>query len=159
MYNAIMCSVDGEELLGALEPVVRLVRGLRVSGDLGATAASTLRRITLDGPQRLSELALAESVSQPAMTQLIGRMQRDGLVHRGGSPDDRRVVLVYATKQGRDAIAQRRRQRAQALQVLLDGLDDRDRRAIGASLGALGRLVEAGEQCHPGAGRLPEVAS
>jgi DNA-binding MarR family transcriptional regulator len=152
-----MCSVvDGEEVLGTLEAVVRLVRGLSVSGDLGATAASTLRRLTSDGPQRLSELAAAESVSQPAMTQLIGRMQRDGLVRREGSPEDGRVVLVRATKRGRDAVAQRRRQRVQALQVLLDGLDEREQRAIGASLGALSRLVEVGDQGV--AARLADVA-
>jgi DNA-binding MarR family transcriptional regulator len=97
----------------------------------------------LEALVRLTELAHAQGVSQPGMTQLVTRMEREGLVRRTANSDDRRGVLVEATDAGLDLLRRRRAERADALQHLLDRLDPQDQAAIAAALPALARLVEA----------------
>jgi DNA-binding MarR family transcriptional regulator len=108
--------------------------------ELSLTAASTLRRLERSGPHRLCELHAPEGVSQPAMTQLVTRLEREGLASRGGDPDDGRAVVVTITDAGRAAIARRRAGRQQALSTLLQRLPAEDHAAIVAALPALDRL-------------------
>lgn len=133
----------GTELAVVLEQLVRLIRQLATAGDLSMAAASALARIVRDGPQRLTELAVAEGISQPGMTQLVTRLERDGLVRRAASSGDRRGVLVELTDAGLELVGARRAERAVALEQLLARLDDDDQDAIHRALPALARLVEA----------------
>ncbi|HEV8571173.1 MAG TPA: MarR family transcriptional regulator [Actinoplanes sp.] len=130
-------------LTSVLEQVTRLVRQLATAGELSLTAAMVLARLTRDGPQRLTDLAAGEGLSQPGMTQLIGRLERDGLVRRTASTADRRGVLVAVTGAGRALVERRRAERAAALHELLGRLDAEDQAAIAGALPALARLVEA----------------
>jgi DNA-binding MarR family transcriptional regulator len=77
------------------------------------------------------------------MTQLVTRMEREGLVRRTANRDDRRTVLVEATEAGLELLMRRRAERAAALQRMLDRLDPQDQAAIAAALPALDRLVSA----------------
>ncbi len=134
------------DLAGVLERLLRVMRRLATAGDLSLPAASVLARLDREGPRRLTELAGDEGISQPAMTQLVTRLERDGLACRTATPDDRRVVLVGVTDTGRRVVARRRRERADALRTLLDRLDTADRAAIRTALPALTRLTDlAGE--------------
>ncbi|HEX6498982.1 MAG TPA: MarR family transcriptional regulator [Micromonosporaceae bacterium] len=137
---------DGEHvaanLAGVLEQLLRFMRQMATVGDLTMPAASTLASLVREGPQKLTELAHHQGVSQPGMTQLVTRLERDGLVRRTPGCDDRRVVLVEATDAGRDLLTRRRGERAASLGRLLDRLDDDDRVALRNALPALTRLVE-----------------
>jgi DNA-binding MarR family transcriptional regulator len=144
MHNDVMHSnASGAELAGVLEHLVTLIRQVSTAGDLSTAASSALNRLGRDGPHRLTELAHAQGVSQPGMTQLVTRMERDGLMRRTATSDDRRAVLVEATDAGLDLVRRRRAERADALQHMLDRLDPQDQAAIAAALPALARLVEA----------------
>jgi DNA-binding MarR family transcriptional regulator len=134
---------SGTELAVVLEQLVRLIRQLATAGDLSMAAASALARLVRDGPQRLTELANSEGISQPGMTQLVTRLEREGLVRRTASSDDRRGVLVEVTDTGHEIVARRRAERAEALGEMLARLDPQDQVAISAALPALARLVEA----------------
>jgi DNA-binding MarR family transcriptional regulator len=123
--------------------VTRLVLRLATAGDLSLSAAGVLSRLGREGPLRLTDLAISEGLSQPGMTQLVGRMERDGLVRRTASRDDRRGVLVAVTDAGREVVERRRAERAAALHELLGRLDRRDQEAVHAALPALSRLVAA----------------
>src|ERR1700730_7922411 len=79
---------DCDELAAALERLVSMWRRLAVPGELSSTAAFTLARLSRDGPCRLTELAAHEKVSQPAMTQLVSRLEGPGLAERGSEPGD-----------------------------------------------------------------------
>ncbi|MER5917343.1 NAD(P)-binding domain-containing protein [Streptomyces sp. NPDC001982] len=57
------------------------------------------------------------------LTQLVSRMERDGLVRRSASTDDRPGVLVEAADAGLELIRRRRAERGQAPQQLTDRLD------------------------------------
>jgi DNA-binding MarR family transcriptional regulator len=132
--------VDDARIAASFERLFVLLRRLTPREGLSLTAASTLGRLERSGPQRLCDLTLPEGVTQPAMTQLVSRLERDGLAVRGSDPGDGRVVVVTITGPGRDAVQRRRAARAQALSELLQALPEPDRAAIAAVLPALDRL-------------------
>jgi DNA-binding MarR family transcriptional regulator len=131
-----------QALSSVLERLVRVVRRLATAGDLSLPAAAVLNRLVREGPQRLTTLAVGEAVSQPGMTQLVTRLERDGLVRRTASDDDGRVVLVQVTSAGEQIVARRRAERAAALRDLLRRLDPADRAAVRAAIPALERLAD-----------------
>ncbi|HTF46768.1 MAG TPA: MarR family transcriptional regulator [Pseudonocardia sp.] len=130
------------DIVAGLERLLGLIRLLSPSGGISLTTASTLARLAAAGPHRLSDLAAREGVTQPAMTQLVSRLERHGLAERRGHLDDRRVVMVHITPAGRELLDQRRQQRAIRLAGLLDVLSPEDERKIAAALPALARLTD-----------------
>src|SRR4051812_15692334 len=129
-------SETAAQLAAVVERLVEVLRRLNSRDGLSLTAASTLRRLERGGARRLTDLATAEGVTQPAMTQLVSRLEREGLVSRGGDPADGRVVVVRITAAGRDLLRRRRAVRADRLAALLAGLDPADRSAILAAIPA-----------------------
>jgi DNA-binding MarR family transcriptional regulator len=115
--------------------------------DISVTAGSTLGRLERNGPARLTDLAADEGITQPSMTQLIQRLERQGLVFRVGDPHDGRVVRVAVTDAGRRLLAERRRDRTARLAELLATLPPQDEQALAAAVRAaepaLRRLVQA----------------
>jgi DNA-binding MarR family transcriptional regulator len=127
----------------------RLYEGLRrlaPRDGLSLTAASTLRRLDASGPQRLCDLYAPEGVTQPAMTQLVTRLEKDGYAQRSSDPADGRVVVVSITEAGRAAVEHRRAVHAAALSDRLQALSPADRDAIVAALPAMTRLSRLIEQ-------------
>lgn len=134
-------ALDPARLTAAVERLFSVLRLGNPPNDISLTAASTLRRLELHGPRRLTELAADEGVTQPGMTQLVQRLERDGLVERATDPTDRRVVLVRATEAAVALLARRRAHRAQHLAGLLVDLPAEDEALIAAALPALERLA------------------
>lgn len=131
--------------LGArVERLVGMLRRLSPPGELSATAGPTLAALERSGPCRLTFLAVQAGVTQPAMTQLISRLEEAGLARREPDPADRRVVLVRITADGRETLARRRAIRAERLAGILAGLSPADRAALAAALPALDALASAG---------------
>ena len=132
---------DDVRIAAGFERFCEVFRRLTPREELSLTAASTLRRLE-SGPHRLCELYAPEGVTQPAMTQLVTRLEKDGLARRDSDPGDGRAVVVSITDAGRAAVARRREGRARALSALLAGLPADDHAAILAVLPALDRLGE-----------------
>ncbi|MEV8513553.1 MarR family transcriptional regulator [Dactylosporangium sp. NPDC051484] len=139
---AARAALDPARLAVAVERLFSLLRQGNPPNDISLTAASTLRRLEREGPRRLTELAAAEGVTQPAMTQLVQRLERDGLADRAADPTDGRVVLVRVTRAGTELLARRRAVRAEHLATLLVDLSDEDEALIAAALPALERLAK-----------------
>lgn len=136
----------------ALEELTRLFRRLAPPSELSLTAAATLDSLDRRGPARLTDLAVEQGVSQPAMTQLITRLQDAGLAARLPDPDDGRVVLVHITDAGRAQLANRRALRTERLSALLDRLTEAERHALTDALPAitaLTRLAANAGRAHP----------
>jgi len=110
---------------------------MRPSG-AGNPAGVTLER---SGPRRLTALAVQEGVTQPAMTQLIARLQDSGLVRREADPADGRVVQVRLTDQGLATLARRRAVRAERLAAILSRVSPEDQAALAAALPAIDALT------------------
>jgi DNA-binding MarR family transcriptional regulator len=126
-----------------LERLMGLFRSLSPASGLSLTAAATLATLERSGPSRLTWLAVREGVTQPAMTQLIARLQDAGLVDRAADPADGRVVQVRITADGKAVLAGRRALRAERLAGLLDRLSPDEREALAAALPALDTLANA----------------
>ena len=138
-------AVLADELAAALtvdlERIMGLFRSLTAPDGLSLTAAATLAAIERFGPQRLTALAAREGVTQPAMTQLISRLEDAGLVRRESHPDDGRVVLVTITDEGRATLAHRRDSRATRLAAILAQLSPDHLAALAAARSALDALA------------------
>jgi DNA-binding MarR family transcriptional regulator len=137
-----MTTEAATEVAAALERLFGLIRWLSPAG-LSLTSAATLTTLDRLGSSRLTALAAREGVTQPAMTQLIARMEQSGLVVRAADPDDGRAVDVQITAAGRDLIAGRRAARAERISGLLATLSQSDRDALVAALPAINALAGA----------------
>ena len=124
-----------------LEQIIRLFRSLSPPSGLSMTAAATLASLERLGPQRLTLLAAREGVTQPAMTQLISRLEESGLVRREASPEDGRVVLVVITDEGRAVLARRRSVRSDRMAAIIAQLGPEHRAALAIALPALDALA------------------
>jgi DNA-binding MarR family transcriptional regulator len=131
-------------LIEQLEDVVIRLGSLAGRRDgFSRTAAATLSRLHGSGPTRLTELAAAEGVSQPAMSTLVARLVDQGLVRRGSDPQDARVVLLSLTLAGENLVAQRRADRAGRLTRALGDLSPAAVARIADALPALTQLADA----------------
>ncbi|HSZ99191.1 MAG TPA: MarR family transcriptional regulator [Streptosporangiaceae bacterium] len=130
------------EVAAGLERLVALIRWLSPPG-LSLTTAATLATLDRSGPCRLTALAANEGVTQPAMTQLVGRLTEAGLAIRRADPDDGRAVHVEITDAGREFVARRRAARADRLSALLARLSQADQDALAAALPAINALASA----------------
>ncbi len=100
---------DLEQSTGFL--VVRTARSMKRAldsrlGPIGVTAAQHVIISTLaheDGLS-LSEVGKRAYLDKPAITGLADRMEKDGLVARRRSTNDRRVVKLHLTAKGRDLL-------------------------------------------------------
>jgi DNA-binding MarR family transcriptional regulator len=103
---------------------------------------SVLRVLFLAGPPyRVSPTRLAEIVLRPTggMTQILDRLERDGLVTRSLDPSDRRKVDAGLTEKGSKVAERAGRQYAEARTRLLAGLSSSEVRQIDR---AIRRLLE-----------------
>ena len=131
------------ELSAGLERVVGLLRALSQPSGLSLTAVATMAALERTGPGRLTALAAMAGVTQPAMTQLVSRLEDAGLVRREADAADGRVVQVVITDEGRVTLARRRARRADRLAVILAQLSPEHRAALTAALPALDALASA----------------
>ena len=136
-------------LAADLERIVGLFRSLSPASGLSMTAAATLASIERLGPQRLTVLAAREGVTQPAMTQLISRLEDTGLVRREASPEDGRVVLVVITDEGRAVLARRRSVRTGKLAGIIAQLGPEHQDALASALPALDALASVPREDDP----------
>ena len=96
----------------------------------------------LAGPSRLSDLATSQAVTQPAMTQLVSRLEREGLARRETCATDARVVLVCITAAGREVLRRRQRTRVDRLGRLLERLPAPERARLAAAVPSLNHLAD-----------------
>ncbi|MEW9551873.1 MarR family winged helix-turn-helix transcriptional regulator [Nonomuraea sp. NPDC050783] len=135
------------DLTAVLEDFTRMFIRLPAVQRLSFTTLSVLHTLAGRGPKRLTELAAGEQVTQPAITQMVTKLERDGLVERLPDPSDRRAVLVRLTEAGAAIVHARRADRMAHLADLTGALTPAERAAIAAALPALARMSELHE--HP----------
>lgn len=133
----------GAHVLPVVDQLVRLLPQTGTSDGLTPVPTAVLGRVSWNGAQPLTDPARSQGASQPGMTQLVRRMEHDGLVRRGRDPHDGRGVQVAVTDVGREVFGRVEAEYSAVLDALLNRLDEADREVIGAALPALGRLVGA----------------
>jgi DNA-binding MarR family transcriptional regulator len=110
---------------------------------LSSTRLSALRVLVFGGPRTLGQLADTEGVTAPSMTRLVTAMERDGLVVRGRSATDGRLVIVSATKAGADLLHRGGDQRVDTLAGLVAELPSADQRCLETAAGVLESLLRS----------------
>ena len=129
--NRTRCTENHEDIAEALDQAAVLVmRHLTDRAGLSITTISVLARLSEEGPARLTALAAAECVSQPSMSQLVQRLERQGLATRASDPADGRAALIAITDAGRALLADLRRASRTRLADLLATLPAEDEAAL-----------------------------
>jgi len=98
------------------------------------------------GPQGLAALAESLAVTPSTATRMCDRLVRKGLVTRRVDPDDRRLVRLALSPNGRRLVQEVTEQRRVEIAHLLAELSAEEQRAVTASLNRLAAV----------AGELPE---
>ena len=130
-----MEGAGAEEIAVVLQAAAMLlVRYLSYGQGQRLTSSLVLARVHDDGPVRISALAAESGVSQPSMTELVGRLEREGLVTRLSDPQDGRVTLVGITASGRTLRSQLQRTIHDRLVELLEMLPDADQATLNLAM-------------------------
>ncbi|HEY2543986.1 MAG TPA: MarR family transcriptional regulator [Gaiellaceae bacterium] len=142
-------TMDPVAVADALRPVILRV-GRELRREARAVGASPeqvalLVSVKYQPGIGIKELAERERVSPPAMTTRVDRLERDGLVERRPSEEDRRRVGVTLTDEGQRLLRRVRSRRTAWLAHRLGGLSAADQAAIEAAVGPLSRLLHEGE--------------
>jgi DNA-binding MarR family transcriptional regulator len=98
----------------------------------------------------VTALAAAASIGQPAMTELVQRLERQSLVIRVDDPGDGRAALVTITDAGRALLDDQQRDRRDRLAELLTALPADDEAtltlAMRVALPVIRRLIDDAQQ-------------
>jgi DNA-binding MarR family transcriptional regulator len=126
--DSVRSPEDVDDSIGEMMDVAidLTVRHLADRSGLSAAAAMLLNRLAQEGPARLTTLACLEGTSQPAMTQMIQRLERQGLVERSGDPDDGRAAIVSLAPDAQVRLDDRTVARRERLAALMNTLSSED---------------------------------
>jgi DNA-binding MarR family transcriptional regulator len=95
--------------------LLRRARAVDRETGLSPQRLSLLSVLAYAGPKTVSELALAEQVSRPAISTLLTALEKQGLARRERSRSDARQVVIHATPKGRKLMERGRRRRVERL--------------------------------------------
>jgi DNA-binding MarR family transcriptional regulator len=130
----------------ALLQVTRELRREARSLGLSPEQSALLATIKYAPGIGIRDLAARERISPPAMTKHVDRLERDGLVERVQSADDRRRVGVSLTAAGDRLLRRVRSRRTAWLARRLEGLGENERAALAAAVEPLRKLVPEAER-------------
>jgi DNA-binding MarR family transcriptional regulator len=111
-----------DKLHSAAIHVLRHVAREDTASGLSAARLSALSVLVFGGPRTLGELAAAEQVRPPTMTNIVRGLEQAGLVRRQADPTDGRVARVHVTARGERVLQQARRRRVGTLAKRLAAL-------------------------------------
>ena len=123
---------------------VRLTRWLRVADPaprLSGPQASALAVVVHAGRIRMSDLAALEEVSRPTITRVAGELGALGLIDRTVDAQDRRVMWLTATENGRVLLAEGQARRIAPLAEAISQLTPGDRLRLEDGLAVLESLL------------------
>jgi DNA-binding MarR family transcriptional regulator len=129
----------GEDLVVASTRLPRLAT--RNVNALPHAAMRVLGRVDELGQARISELAKADRCSQPTMSNLVQRLEDQGLVLRSHDPADSRASLISLSDAGLAELRSARRQAGEALAAHLGQLPDAELSTLGAAVTVIHKLL------------------
>ncbi len=136
-----MALTPPHEAVEVLDDLLRTWRRISPDSTLSRTAAYSLGALYRTGPMRLTALATDQAVSQPAMTGLVRRLEKQGLVARSSDPSDGRVVFVALTQRGRAEVVKRQDFYVREIESRLVNLDEAELSQLIAALPALRHIT------------------
>jgi DNA-binding MarR family transcriptional regulator len=145
----ITTPTDTVAVADALRPILlrvgrELRREARAEG-ISPEQVSLLVAIKYSPGIGVRDLAAHERISAPAMTKHVDRLERDGLVTRAQSRDDRRRIGLTLTEQGQRVLRRVRSRRTAWLATRLRGLSPAELLAVEGAIEPLSRLLKEEE--------------
>jgi DNA-binding MarR family transcriptional regulator len=141
--TSAVTATDGEQIAAVLHnAAVLLVRHLSYGQGQSLTSSTVLALLDDEGPARISVLTAAGGVTQPAMTELVARLQREGLVTRLSDPQDARATLVDITTRGRAHRAKLQKSIHDRLVELLDLLPAQSQATLTLAMRVAAPLID-----------------
>jgi DNA-binding MarR family transcriptional regulator len=128
-------------VIGRLSRLLRPTSAALAAG-LTPTRISVLLTVVREGRVGLSDLAAAESINPTQLSRAIAQLLEAGLVERSADEGDRRAAWVKPTSAGKRLADRIRRERTDALNMALEGIEPAERERIAEALGSLEQLAE-----------------
>lgn len=116
--NAIWTSIERE-----LQPM-----------DITTAQFVVFNSIARSGGNTIGELCRVIGYDSGAMTRLLDRIEKKGLIRRVANPDDRRSFLIELTEESAALVPKARRKVQAVFTTLLQGFGDREAAALRTSL-------------------------
>ncbi len=112
--------------------------------DLSLTIGQLKSLIFIDseGSTHLRKLATALRVTPPNMTAIVDRLVGQGLVSRQHNPEDRRMLILKTTDEGKALLAKLRERRISLMSGILTQLSLEELSALAQGFTALSRAAE-----------------
>jgi DNA-binding MarR family transcriptional regulator len=113
----------------------------RTTMNVSRTEVGVIRAVSVR-PQRVTELAAGEGVTQPAITRVVNRLEERGWVMRESDPRDGRAVVVRLTPPGRTVFERLRGEYRALVHEEMATLDDEDVETLARAIDVLDELIE-----------------
>jgi DNA-binding MarR family transcriptional regulator len=131
-----------DELSSEIARAATLMRQPLLHRDVSVQRVRVMSHLLRSGPLRVTQLAIAEDVTQPTMTAMVAGLTASGLVTRQNDDSDGRARIVMLTPKGEEIVRSYRRSRAEFLASRLAQLNDDQVRLLEALAPTLTMLIE-----------------
>src|SRR5262245_14697266 len=128
-----MSDLDPADLAARFrQALMPLVRQLRTNVEEGMTPGqmSALATVARQGPLTLGDLAAAERITPPMVTKMANALEEKGLVERQPCADDKRVIRLALTVEGRRLLDRSHKRRNTWLAQRFAALSEDERVAL-----------------------------
>ena len=136
--------IVADRLHSAVIHLLRRVRRTDHHTGLSPARLSILSVLTFGGPCTLGELATAEQVRPPTMSNLVTGLERERLVKRKVDDEDKRVARITVTARGKRVLERGRRLRLDHLTQRLQRLNRAELSTLEGAAAIMERI--SGEQ-------------
>lgn len=130
-------SVLNELLVQLFNDILDMEQGaIQNSGlkDLSITEIHTIEAIGMYSEKTMSEVATTLKITVGTLTTAINKLIKKGYVQRKRIEEDRRVVMIQLTKQGKVAYRVHEKFHSDMIKMTIDGLDENEERILTSSL-------------------------
>jgi len=110
--------------------------------DLTIGQLKSLFFIAHEGSTSLGKLAAALGVTPPNVTGIVERLVEQGLVNREENPENRRMLLLHLTAEGKKLMFELRESGSGQLTKMLNQFSDEDLKALAQGLAAIVRTAK-----------------
>jgi DNA-binding MarR family transcriptional regulator len=121
--------------------LLRQVRMQDAASGLAPARLSALSVLVFGGAMSLNALAKVEQVRPPTMSRIVDALEAEGLIRRTVNQQDRRAVVLEATKKGTAILWQGRKRRVKFLAGHLSRLSEQERKQVDGAIQAIQKAM------------------
>ncbi len=138
--------MDTAELASSLRTVVtHLNKDLRKQAnsvkDYSMTEVETIMHLFRSSPLLPTELAALTKITTQSMSQILKKMDEQGIIKRSPSKDDKRKVYIFLTPLGKKMVSKVKDDTDEWLKGAIEKLTDKDKGVLIKALPVLNKLI------------------